>query len=326
MSLRRVLPLLHTVLVAGLIGCSGEKSPASAGPGADSLSLRTAAGFNAATSMTYLHTALQFGTRVPGSPGHKATGDWIVNEMKSRGASVSEQVWTHTTKDGKAVPMRNIIAQWNPSAVQRVLYVTHWDTRPRADAAALPADRTKPIIGANDGTSGIALFLSIGDALKAKPTAVGVDLVFVDGEDYGEFVPAEFDVLLGSTYFSTHLPSPGYKPEFAVVWDMIGDRSLQIFQEQNSLDFAPEVVARVWRSAEALGYSQFFIQQPKYPIRDDHIPLQAAGLRAIDVIDIDFPYHHTLEDTEDKVSVESMQIVGNVAMSLIREMEQPAPR
>jgi hypothetical protein len=165
--------------------------------------------------------------------------------------------------------------------------------------------------------------LSIADALKAQPTTVGVDLVFVDGEDYGEFTPKEVDVFIGSTYFAAHLPSPGYQPEFAVVWDMIGDRSLQIFQEQLSLDAAPEVVARVWRTAEELGYGGVFIQRPKYTVRDDHVPLQAAGLKAIDVIDIDYPYHHTLEDTADKVSAESMQVVGTVAMKLIRDLETP---
>lgn len=316
--------ILQVMLGAGLVACGFEKPADTAGPGADSLALRTAAAFDGAASMTYLRTALQFGTRVPGSAGHKATGDWIVTEMKARGATVTEQVWTHTAKSGTKLPLRNIVAQWNPAATRRVLYVTHWDTRPRADADGVPAgDRSKPIIGANDGTSGIALFLAIGDALQATPPTVGVDLVFVDGEDYGEFVPTEFDVLLGSTYFAEHLPSADYMPAFAVVWDMIGDSSLQIFQEQYSLDFAPEVVARVWRQAEALGYANYFIQRPKYPIRDDHIPLQKVGIKAIDVIDIDFPYHHTLQDTEDKVGLASMQAVGTVAVALIRGADQP---
>ena len=314
--------LSRALLLVGLAACSGEQASVNAGPGADSLALRAAAAFDGAASMRYLHTALGFGTRVPGSPGHRATGDWIVTEMRARGATVTEQRWTHTTRGGAAVPMRNIIAQWNPAASQRVLYVTHWDTRPKAEKAAAP-DTLTPIIGANDGTSGVALFLAIGDALRTKPTAVGVDLVFVDGEDFGEFGPPEVDVFIGSQYFATHLPSPSYKPVFAVVWDMIGDRSLQIFQEQISVDVAPEVVARVWRQAESLGYASKFIAQPKYSVRDDHVALQAVGIKAIDVIDIDYPFHHTLEDTEDKVSVESMQIVGTVAMALIRELATP---
>ena len=320
----RVVLCVRVLSLAGLVACGGEKPSATAGVGADSLAARAAAAFDGPASMTYLHTALSFGTRVPGSAGSRATGDWIVTEMKARGATVTEQTWTHTTKGGKTLPMRNIIARWNPGALQHVLYVTHWDTRPKAEKAPA-ADTLKPIVGANDGTSGIALFLAIGDALKKKPTTVGVDLVFVDGEDYGEFGPPEVDVFIGSEYFAKHLPTPDYKPAFAVVWDMIGDRSLQIFQETISLDAAPEVVARVWRQAESLGYANKFIQQPKYAVRDDHVPLQAAGIKAIDVIDIDYPYHHTLEDTEDKVSLESMQAVGTVAVALIRELEAPTP-
>ncbi|MCC7055364.1 MAG: M28 family peptidase [Gemmatimonadaceae bacterium] len=324
MMLRRVVPTLTLVALAGLVACSGETPGATAGPGADSLALRSAAAFDGERSMTYLRTALGFGTRVPGSTGHVKTGDWIVAEMRARGATVTEQTWTHTTKGGTALPMRNIIARFNPTAATRVLYVTHWDTRPRSDGQGVaPADTGKPIVGANDGTSGIALFLSIADALKAKPTTVGVDLVFVDGEDYGSFGPPEVDVFIGSEYFARHLPDPGYAPEFAVVWDMIGDRSLQIFQEQFSLDNAGAVVARVWSRAEALGYANYFIQRPKHPVNDDHIPLQKVGLKAIDVIDLDYPYHHTQEDTEDKVSRESMQVVGTVAVSLIRELEAP---
>ncbi len=324
MSLRHMLSPLPLLLVGSLTACTGEPPAASQGPGADSLALRSKAAFDGPASIGYLTKALSFGTRVPGSAGHRATGDWIVTELRARGAEVTEQRFTHTTAAGPTLPMRNIVARWNPAATRRVLYVTHWDTRPRADAEGVAeGDRNTPIVGANDGTSGIALFLSIADALKAQPTTVGVDLVFVDGEDYGEFTPKEVDVFIGSTYFAAHLPSPGYQPEFAVVWDMIGDRSLQIFQEQLSLDAAPEVVARVWRTAEELGYGGVFIQRPKYTVRDDHVPLQAAGLKAIDVIDIDYPYHHTLEDTADKVSAESMQVVGTVAMKLIRDLETP---
>lgn len=322
MPIHRLMSVLPLLALGALVACSGEQAGSNGGAGADSLRLRAATGFNGATSMTYLQAALKFGTRVPGSTGHKATGDWIVTEMRARGATVTEQAWTHTATGGRSLPMRNIVAQFNPTATTRVLYMTHWDTRPKAEKAPA-ADTLTPIVGANDGTSGIALFLSIADALKATPTAIGVDLVFVDGEDFGEFGPPEVDVFIGSQHFARNLPSPGYAPAVAVVWDMIGDRSLQIFQETISLEQAPATVALVWRTAESLGYAGTFIQQPKYSVRDDHVSLHAVGIKAIDVIDIDYPYHHTLEDTADKVSVESLQVVGNVAMAVIRGLERP---
>ena len=115
MSIRRAVPIVLALALFGLAACPGEKTAANSGPGADSLALRSAAAFDGSASMTYLHTALQFGTRVPGSAGHKATGDWIVAQLRQRGATVSEQTWTHSTKAGAAIPMRNIIAQWNPA-------------------------------------------------------------------------------------------------------------------------------------------------------------------------------------------------------------------
>ena len=161
------------------------------------------------------------------------------------------------------------------------------------------------------------LKLAIADALKKTPPTVGVDLLFVDGEDYGTFTP-DIDVLLGSSYFAEHLPNPQYKPMIGVLWDMIGDADLQIYQEINSVNAAPEIVQRVWGKAKELGYESSFIPQAKVPITDDHMPLIKAGLRVVDVIDIDYDYHHKVSDTIDKVSAKSMRIVGDVAMALLR--------
>jgi hypothetical protein len=199
-----------------------------------------------------------------------------------------------------------------------VLYVAHWDTRPIADGETDPARRAQPIPGANDGASGVALLLALADALRAVPPTVGVDLLLVDGEDYGDFTRDE-DVFIGSRWFAEHLPTPGYQPLFGVVWDMIGDRDLQIFEERLSVSAAPEVVARVWGVAGALGYSSVFVPQMKYAITDDHVPLLAKGLRVIDVIDFDFPAHHRLDDDLSAVSVESLQRVGDVALRLVLE-------
>jgi len=273
--------------------------------------------FNGTTALGYAKAQLDFGTRIPNSLGAQRAGDWIVAQMKSRADTVIEQKFDHVTVKGDTLHLRNILARIHPAAAQRVLYLTHWDTRPVSDLARDPAQRNMPMPGANDGASGVALFLGIGDALKTMPATVGVDLLFVDGEDYGDF-GAMKDVLLGSTYFASHLPAPDYKPLYAVLWDMIGDKDLDIYQEPNSLQRAPEVVSLVWNEAQSLGYSKYFINSPSnQAVTDDHIPLLDAGIHAIDVIDFDYPPHHTPDDTFDKLSAHSLQVVGDVATALL---------
>lgn len=284
--------------------------------------------FNADSAMSYIRQQLAFGPRVPGTEPARKTGDWIVAHLHATADTVLEQRWTHTLANGKPLPMRNIFARFKPNAKERILYVTHWDTRPVADMESDPVKAGMPIPGANDGASGVALLLAVSDALKKAPPGVGVDLLFVDGEDWGTFTP-DVDVLIGSTYFAEHLPSAGYRPLFGVLWDMIGDADLNIYQEVNSAQAAPEVVQKVWGLAKDLGYEKYFIPEAKEPITDDHVPLIKAGLRVIDVIDIDYgprnasglvttSYHHTLDDTIDKVSAKSMKIVGDVAVALLR--------
>ncbi|MCX5756259.1 MAG: M28 family peptidase [Gemmatimonadetes bacterium] len=295
---------------AGACAKGGDAQAASGG--------RATSEFNADSAMSYVKQQVAFGPRVPGTPGWQKTGDWIVALLKANGATVTEQKWTHTLADKKQIPMRNIFARFKPEATERILYVTHWDTRPHADSDPAAENRSTPIPGANDGASGVALLLGVADALKKAPATFGVDLLFVDGEDYGTFGP-DVDVLIGATYFAANLPSPGYKPLFGVLWDMIGDADLQLPQEMYSAQNAPEVVQRVWSTAKELGYEQYFKPDMRsYPITDDHYPLLKAGLRVVDVIDLDYDAHHTLADDIGRVSAKSLKIVGDVAMALLR--------
>jgi Zn-dependent M28 family amino/carboxypeptidase len=214
--------------------------------------------------------------------------------------------------------MRNIIARYRPTATDRVLYVTHWDSRPVSDQEENLGLRQQPVPGANDGASGVGLFVALGDALKKTPPAFGVDLLFVDGEDWGEFDDKLADVLIGSTYFSRNPPDSGYRPIFGVLWDMIGDKDLKLLKEGYSMQGAPEVVERVWKTAADLGHGDVFVNEEMGGITDDHVPLLRAGLRVIDVIDIEYPHHHRTTDTIDKISARSLSIVGEVAEALLR--------
>ena len=273
--------------------------------------------FSGPTAFQYVQQQMAFGPRIPNTPGHIKTGDWLLSELRARADTVVVQSFQQKTSKGQTLKLRNFFARFRPQASDRILFVAHWDTRPFADKSANLGQQRLPVPGANEGASGVAVLLAIADALKAKPATVGVDLLFVDEEDYGHFADST-ETLLGARYFARHLP-PGYSTLFAVLFDMVGDRDLQIFQEGYSVQNAPEVVQRVWQTADRLGYGSVFVKRVNQTLTDDHVPLQAAGIRAIDVIDFDFPYHHTTEDTIDKVSAESLQIVGNVAVALIRQ-------
>lgn len=289
--------------------------------------------FSGEAALAYAEAQVAFGPRVPGSEAHRRAGDWIVEQMRARTDSVEEQRWVHVTQAGDTLPMRNIMARVRPDANARVLYVAHWDTRPTADNERNLGLRKRPIPGANDGASGVGLLIALADALRKTPPELGVDLLFVDGEDYGEFgdwadTTKNKDVLIGSQYFARTAPRT-YRPIFGVVWDMIGDQHLQIYQESHSVEHAPEVVARVWEAARELGYSRYFIPRGKGYVTDDHLPLLQAGMRVVVVVDIDYcpdggtncfgekNLHHTQGDTMDKLSARSLQIVGDVALALV---------
>ena len=274
--------------------------------------------FDGASAFDYIQRQLEFGFRIPGTEGHRGMAAWLDSMARARADSVIVQRWTHVTGAGDSLPLQNVVARYNPGAEQRILFLAHWDTRPRADGPR-STDSSVAVTGANDGASGVALLLGVMDVLKRSPPppSLGVDLLFTDGEDYGEFVEPYTDVLIGARHFAANQP-PGAKPLYAVLFDLIADKDLQIYQEGNSVTGAPEVVNLVWETARDLGYGRIFVDTPKHVLTDDHIELQKAGVRAIDVVDFDYPAHHTPFDTIDKVSGESLQIVGDVAVALVR--------
>jgi glutaminyl-peptide cyclotransferase len=275
--------------------------------------------FNGDTALSYVEQQVAFGPRIPNTEGHRRAGDWIVARLRSTADSVVEDAFEHVTVEGDTLHLRNFIGFFRPEVRERILLLAHWDSRPRSDQAPNLADRRRPVPGANDGASGVAVLLGLADALAAVPPFLGVDLLFVDGEDYGDFSGP--DVLLGSRHYAATL-DPDRLPLFAVLFDMIGDAQLTIPQEPYSLNAAPEVVERVWSVARDLGYQRIFVPRVGSALTDDHIPLIEAGVRAIDVIDFDYgpgnSYWHTPLDTPDKVSAASLQAVGDVAVTLVR--------
>jgi hypothetical protein len=309
-----IAPVLIPVLAAGFASCGGAD--------ASSRSATDAAptGFDGAAALANVERQVAFGPRVPGTTAHRAMGEWLVEEMRQRADTVIVQDFDHTAADGTRLPMRNVLARFRPADTRRVLYLAHWDTRPISDKETDPARRAMPVPGANDGGSGVAILFGVADVLKRTPPGVGVDLLFVDGEDYGDF-GTRTDVLIGSEYFAAHLPDPDYRPMLGVLWDMVGKENSVFEQEGHSQRRAPEVLQRVWTTAQRMGHGAMFSNRAGEAITDDHLPLLDAGLRVIDVIDLDYRWHHTPDDTPDKVSQRTLQIVGDVAVTVIRDLQ-----
>jgi glutaminyl-peptide cyclotransferase len=282
-------------------------------------------GFDGNSAFGYLTKQVDFGPRVSGSKAHERCKDFLVSEMAKSAEAVNLQPFTIRGYDGGELRFTNIISSFNLKATTRILLLAHWDSRPWADEEPDTSLHSRPIPGANDGASGVAVLLEMARQMKSSPPSVGVDILFTDGEDYGKHTdPAGF--LHGARYFASHLPV-GYHPVFGILLDMIGDARLEIPREANSVAMAPDVVDLVWGTAIRLGYKQF-VNITQGRVTDDHLPLNAAGIPTIDLIDFDYPDHtnrywHTLQDTPDKCSPESLEAVGTVLMTVVYEYPLP---
>jgi glutaminyl-peptide cyclotransferase len=286
------------LLVASILACQASPPPA----------------FDGQRAYRILQQQCDFGPRQPNSPGHAQLRQYLLDRLSEYTHFVKTQDFVETDPiGGEAMNLTNIIASFYPEKTKRLLLGAHWDTRPIANHDPHPALRKEPIPGANDGASGVAVLLEIARIISQRSPAWGVDMVFFDGEDSGR----EEDLVgfcLGSIYFAAHLGD--YRPRFAVVVDMIGDKDLKLYEEGYSYSNAREYVDLIWSEAKTLGFS-CFVDSVGYFVYDDHVPLQDAGIPAVDLIDLDYPYWHTMEDTPDKCSPESLRKIGEVLLTTI---------
>ncbi len=272
--------------------------------------------FDEIRAFEYLKKQCSFGPRSPGSSGHRKCLRFFIEELQKSADAVVEQPFLHTDfRNQKTHTLTNIIASFGKQG-ERILLCAHWDTRPWADFDPDPGNRDEPILGANDGASGVAVLLEIARILKQCPPPRGVDIVLFDGEDAG--LEGQNDTWCqGSRYFAQN-KGYDYNPRCGILIDMIGDKDLYLPVEGNSQKYAPELVDRVWTKAEEVGLSAFD-RSVGFEMTDDHLELLKVGIPAIDIIDFDYPYWHTLQDTEDKCSPESLGIVGTLLLHLIYE-------
>jgi glutaminyl-peptide cyclotransferase len=275
--------------------------------------------FSGANAYGLLQDQVNFGFRIPGTKEHKNCGDWIIAKLKEYGWEVEEQPFTATIR-GNTLQMRNIIARngWISSSQDNIMLAAHWDSRPWADQDT-QTNRNKPIQGANDGASGVAVLLELARIFGKTKPLVGVELVFFDGEDYGPELSAMF---LGSEYFANKLSQSRINSyRWGILLDMIGDSDLQIHPEHHSEAVASSLYLRMRGIAEEFGTATHFQSTGICNILDDHIPLIEKGIKMYDLIDFDYPYWHTIQDTPDKCSADSLQIVGRVLENLVYREE-----
>lgn len=303
-----------------LWGCTKDKTNlADRQPQAQQKIQQQVPSFDGAKAYEYLLAQTKFGPRNPGSSGHSQCLQYLYQTMQEYADAVTQQNFTHIGYDGKPIRMTNIIASFNLQATSRILLVAHWDTRPRADLDPDPEKVDQPILGANDGASGVAVLLEIARHLKSTPPTVGVDIILVDGEDYGIEGDTK-NYLLGSRHFTKNLPK-GFAPMFGIVVDLVGDAQLEIKKEQYSLKYAPDIVNLVWKTAANLNIEQFSPLTQGW-VTDDHLPFNEIGIKTILLIDFEYPdesnkYWHTMQDTPDKCSPESLEAVGTVLLHVI---------
>lgn len=266
--------------------------------------------FDQKRAWEYLTKQVEFGPRAPGSEGHLKCRDYLKAELEKTCENVRLQPFSHRwSQTGKPIQMWNILGEMNyQKAKTRVVLLAHWDTRPTADMESDDKKRNQPILGANDGASGVAVLLELMNALKGRlPADVGVLVFLTDGEDLG---PSLDEMFLGATYFAKNLPEP--KPDYGILLDMIGDKDLRVPMERYSYSYAKPLMDALYAHAKSVGLEQTFPKEMGQWISDDHLPLNEAGLRTIDLIDFTYEPWHTLNDTVDKCSPESLFKVGKL--------------
>lgn len=284
------------------ISCADKREPAPA--------------FDGERAYRYLVEQVDLGPRVPGSKASAECRNFFSNHFMGLSARVDSQAFAFFDPYSQTdIPLINFIAQFTGTgeAAETIVLMAHYDSRPRTDYASDSTLKDDPIDGANDGASGVAVLMELGNLFARKAPPCNVDLVLVDGEDWGK--PRDFDYyLLGSREFARRGIREKYR--FGIVIDMIGDSSQELYREGYSERSYQALNDAVWRAAARLGITTFR-DTIKYTIIDDHLSLISAGVPAIDIIDFDYPYWHTEFDTPDKCSPTALANVGRVLVEII---------
>lgn len=284
--------------------------------------------FNADSTYAFLKTQVDFGPRVPGTTAHAKCADYLVEKLKSYGLQVTVQNGTVQTFDKKQFILKNIIAEYKPELTNRIMLSAHWDTRPWADQDSI--NKTKPFDGANDGASGVAVLMEVARQLSISKIEKGIDIVLFDLEDYGQeqddkrFPPQENTWCLGAQYWASHPHKTGYYANYGILLDMVGGVNPKFPMEGTSMQYAPDVVEKVWSIANKMGYGNYFTTELSPETTDDHLYVNTlANIKCIDIVNYDvskrnYPYyHHKHTDNMDIIDKNTLKMVGQLLLEVI---------
>lgn len=289
----------------------------------DNATAKTQSAFNADSAYSYVATQVAFGPRVPNTAAHKKAGEWLEAELRRHGAAVTVQTADLKAFDGTILKSKNIFGQYRPELSDRILLLAHWDCRPWADEDPDEAKRKLPVDGANDGASGVGVLLEIARMLKDASPSKGVDILFVDAEDWGNEGDNE-SWALGTKYFIENSPVENYNPSAAILLDMVGGEGAVFCREYFSEKNSPQLNGELWAIARDLGYGEMFTDRMGTAVVDDHVQLISRGIPSIDIIEYNPESEkgfnerwHTTSDTMEGISKTTLKAVGQTLASFL---------
>ena len=331
------LVFLFACLLATACGMKSSDKPAQVSTTAENTTSQSIVSFDADSAYRFVERQVLFGPRVPNSPEHTACGDYLAEKLASFGAKVTEQHANLIAYDNTVLKARNIIGSYLPDAPERVLLCAHWDTRPFSDNDPDPNNHRTPVMGANDGASGVGVLLEVARQLQERAPYVGVDIIFFDAEDngtpyfYEEEQQDENTWCLGSQYWAKNPHVTGYKARFGILLDMVGAPDATFYKEGYSMQMAGRVVEKVWAKALEMGKGRLFINGKGGFIIDDHLPvMRELGFPCIDIIDFNphtsgfGHYWHTINDTMENIDRATLKSVGEVVLSVVYDQKPQA--
>lgn len=313
-------------LVLCFQSCEGESNKPSTSKSEVAKSVKIPS-FNADSAYVFIEKQLSFGPRVPGTEEHKACKNWLVSKLKSYGADVIEQEFIANIYTGDRWQSYNIIGQINPNEQKRIILAAHWDSRMIAEEDKDKKRIDEPILGADDGGSGVGVLLEIARLLHANPIEnLGIDIILFDAEDQGKRGPEEptTNWCLGAQHWSKNKHKNGYRAKYGILLDMVGGKNPKFGKEQFSKAYAGVLQEKIWTMANAMGYSNMFSNDNTGAITDDHYFVNTiAGIPMIDIInhDVDgtgFASHwHTHNDDMSAIDKSTLKSVGQVVTAAI---------